>query len=51
MKAFKEGLEEGNRVAQDRQSAWERQPLAYKLVELALVVAAAVTYLVLFAKG
>lgn len=49
--AFKSGVQDSKQDALERQSAWERQPLAYKLAELALVVLAAVAYLVLFAKG
>ena len=51
MKAFKEGLEDSKRSDQERQSAWERQPLALKLLELALVVAGVAVYVALFAKG
>lgn len=51
MKAFKEGFKDGQLAEQERQSAWERQPLALKLLELALVVAGVVAYAILFAKG
>lgn len=51
VQGFKAGLRDSKQSDQERQSAWEAQPLAFKLVELALVVAAAVAYLVFFVKG
>lgn len=48
---FKAGLQDSKTSEQERQSAWERQPLALKLLELALVVAGVVGYAILFAKG
>ena len=49
--SFKEGLQQGKQDQKLRQSAWERQPLVLKLVELALVALAVLAYLALFVKG